>query len=95
MSAHEVFNRSAFSQFVNSATGRTLRVAAGAAFLIVGYLYRDHTAGVLSMAWSVLPLSSGALDLCYVSAALGGPISGAKIRGMKPSAASVLASPTR
>ncbi len=93
MSAHEVFNRSGFSQFVNSATGRVFRLAAGTAFLVVGYVYRDHTIGLLSMAWSVLPLSSGALDLCYISAALGGPVSGAKIRSM--TTARVLASPTR
>jgi hypothetical protein len=35
------------------------------------------------MAWSALPLSAGALDLCYISAVLGGPISGAKIRAAR------------
>jgi hypothetical protein len=48
---------------------------------VVGYLTRNHALGVASMAWSVLPLSSGAFDLCYISAALGGPLSGAIIRG--------------
>ena len=43
-------------------------------------MYRDHTLGVISMAWGVLPLSAGALDICYISALLGGPLSGAKIR---------------
>ncbi len=32
------------------------------------------------MAWGVLPLSAGAFDLCYISAVLGGPLSGARIR---------------
>jgi hypothetical protein len=32
------------------------------------------------MVWGVLSLSAGALDICYVSALLGGPLSGAKIR---------------
>ena len=32
------------------------------------------------MAWGILPLSAGAFDVCYVSAALGGPLSGARIR---------------
>jgi hypothetical protein len=76
----EVFNRSGLSRFINSPAGRIFRLVAGAGFLVVGYLYRDHPLGVLSMVWSVLPLSSGALDLCYVSALLGGPLSGAKIR---------------
>ena len=78
---HEVFNRSGFSKFINSSAGRVFRLAAGTGFLVVGYLYRDHTLGVLSMVWSVLPLSAGAFDLCYVSAVLGGPLSGADIRG--------------
>jgi hypothetical protein len=43
-------------------------------------LYRDHALGIVSMVWSVVPLSAGAFDLCYVSAALGGPLRGAEIR---------------
>jgi hypothetical protein len=50
-------------------------------FLIIGYVYRYHVLGVISMLWGLLPLSAGALDICYVSAALGGPLSGKKIRG--------------
>jgi hypothetical protein len=76
----EAFNRSGFSLFINSPAGRIFRVVAGLGFLVVGYVYRGHTLGVLSMVWSVLPLSAGALDLCYISALLGGPLSGAKIR---------------
>jgi len=74
------FNRSGFSRFINSATGRIFRLVAGIAFLVIGYVYRDHWLGVVSMVWSILPLSAGALDLCYISALLGGPISGKKIR---------------
>ena len=80
MSMHESFNRSGFSKFLNSMSGRIFRFAAGAGFLVVGYLYRDHLLGVLCIAWSVLPLSAGAFDICYISTALGGPLSGAKIR---------------
>jgi hypothetical protein len=79
-SFEEVFNRSGFSRFLNSVAGRIFRLVAGAGFLVVGYVYRDNTLGVLSMAWSVLPLSAGAFDICYISALLGGPLSGAKIR---------------
>ena len=80
MSMHESFNRSGFSKFLNSLSGRIFRLVAGAGFLVVGYIYRDHLLGVLFMAWSVLPLSAGAFDICYISAVLGGPLSGAKIR---------------
>jgi hypothetical protein len=77
----EAFNRSGFSRFINSPAGRIFRLAAGIGFLVVGYVYRGHALGVLSMVWSIFPLSAGAFDVCYISALLGGPLSGAKIRG--------------
>ncbi len=80
---HMSFNQSAFSQFINSSAGRLFRLAAGLAFLVVGYAYRTHAAGIAAIAWSVLPLSAGALDVCYISAVLGGPVSGAKIRALR------------
>ncbi|HEY5525966.1 MAG TPA: hypothetical protein VIK02_00105 [Candidatus Anoxymicrobiaceae bacterium] len=80
MSMQESFNRSGFSKFLNSPAGRIFRVAAGAAYLVIGYMYRDHALGKLSMAWGVLPLSAGVFDVCFISAALGGPFSGPDIR---------------
>jgi hypothetical protein len=80
MSWREAFNRSSFSKFLNRPVGRIFRLVAGTGFLVVGYPYRVHLLGVLSMAWSVLPLSAGALDICYISAVLGGPLSGANLR---------------
>ena len=76
----ELFNRSTFSRFLNGPAGRILRLVAGTGFLVVGYAYRHHALGVLSMIWSVLPLTAGAFDICYISAVLGGPLSGTKIR---------------
>ena len=80
MTKYESFNQSGFSKFLNSLAGRILRLVAGIGFLVVGYMYRDHALGVISMVWGVLPLSAGVFDICYVSAALGGPLSGKKIR---------------
>ena len=79
-SIEEGFNQSGFSRFLNSPAGRIFRLVAGAGFLAVGYVYRHDAIGVLSMVWSVLPLTAGAFDICYISAVLGGPLSGAKIR---------------
>jgi hypothetical protein len=76
----EAFNRSRFSRFINSPAGRAFRLIAGATFIGVGYVFRHGTPGLLSMAWGVLPLTAGAFDLCYISAVLGGPLSGARIR---------------
>ena len=78
----DTFNRSGFSRFINSPAGRIFRIGAGTAFLVVGFLHRDHPLGVASMVWSVLPLSAGAFDICYISAVLGGPLRGAKIRAL-------------
>jgi hypothetical protein len=80
MSIAEIFNRSWFSRFINSQAGRVFRLVAGIGFLGVGYLFRDNTLGVIAMVFSLLPLSAGGFDLCYISAVLGGPLSGAKIR---------------
>lgn len=76
----DAFNRSALSRFLNKPAGRVFRVAMGVFFLAVGYVYRGHALGVASLVWGLLPLSAGAFDICYVSAMLGGPFSGAKIR---------------
>ena len=76
----EAFNRSGFSRFINGPFGRAFRIVAGMGFLILGLIFRDQPLGVLSLVWSVFPLSAGAFDICYISAALGGPISGKKIR---------------
>ena len=80
MSWHQSFNQSSFSRFLNTSAGRIFRLIAGCGFLVVGFLSRNHPAGVASMVWSALPLSAGAFDVCYISAVLGGPLTGAKIR---------------
>lgn len=80
MSMQESFNRSGFSRFLNSSAGRVFRAVAGLAFLSVGYVFRDHALGLVSMAWGALALIAGGLDVCFMSALLGGPLFGAKIR---------------
>lgn len=82
MTLHEKFNHTSFSKFLNSGAGRVFRIIAGLCFLAVGYGYRDNIFGILSMAWSIFPLSAGVFDICYISLLLGGPISGAKIRSV-------------
>jgi hypothetical protein len=80
MSWQEDFNRSSLSRFLNSPAGRAFRVMAGVAFLVVGYFSRGHVLGVVAIIWSIFPLSAGGCDVCYISAALGGPLSGSTIR---------------
>lgn len=80
MNRYESFNQSGFSKFLNKPAGRILRLAAGIGFLAFGFTHRKHASGVASLVWGLLPFSAGALDVCYISAALGGPLSGKKIR---------------
>jgi hypothetical protein len=80
MSMHESFNQSGFAKFINSPVGRAFRIVVGIGFLVVGYIYRHHTLGIISMVWSIFPIGTGLFDLCTISAILGGPLSGAKIR---------------
>ena len=85
MSTAEAFNRTAFSQFLNSRVGRWFRLAAGSVFLALGVAFRGRPLGIVSLVWGVLPFSAGALDVCYISAALGGPLAGAEIRAFQRS----------
>jgi hypothetical protein len=79
MSAAEVFARSAFAQFISSTAGRALRVMVGAGMIYWGYTQAATIGGVVAIAVGVLVLAAGALNLCYISALLGGPLSGAKL----------------
>lgn len=74
------FNGTSFSAWINSDAGRTFRVVAGITFLILGLIFREKRWGLASLAWGVVPLSAGKLDVCYISAALGGPLNGHEIR---------------
>ena len=74
------FNRSGFSKFLNSMTDRIFRLVVGIGFIIVGYIFRDHVLGIVSIVWGIFPLTAGTFDFCYVSLVLGGPISGKRIR---------------
>jgi hypothetical protein len=86
MSALEYnFNHSGFSVFLNRPVGRVFRIVMGIGFILIGYLFHTHILGMVSIAWGIFPLSAGAFDICYVSAALGGPISGKRIREMQKS----------
>ena len=80
MRLHERFNHSGLSRFLNGRAGRAFRASAGAGLLAAGFAVRMEPAGVAAIAWSLFPLSAGVFDVCYLSAALGGPFTGARIR---------------
>lgn len=74
------FNRSSFGHWINSPGGRAVRIAAGTGFLIAGLATRHTAGGKASLGWGLLPFTAGLFDVCYVSAALGGPLRGREIR---------------
>ena len=84
------FNATRFSCWINGRGGRAFRLVAGVAWLTFGLVFRDHWWGVAAMTWSFFPLSAGLFDLCWVSAALGGPLSSRKIRAGQAEATPVL-----
>ncbi len=80
MRINEKFNKSSFSIFLNSFSGRIFRIFMGSIFIILGIIYLNHTIGLISLIWGIFPFSAGVFDICYISAVLGGPLSGSKIR---------------
>lgn len=84
MSIAESFGRSGFAKFINSPTGRIARLVVGLALIVWGYTQLNSGTGIVLIIIGLVPLTAGAFDLCLVSALLGGPISGKKVRELKP-----------
>jgi hypothetical protein len=80
MSRADQFNATGFSRWINGPSGRAYRLVAGAAWLVLGLVFRDHWWVVAAAAWSFFPLTAGIFDICWISAALGGPLRGRTIR---------------
>ena len=80
MSIGESFCKTPVGRFANSPTGRLTRFVAGIALMSVGYLMTDTVVGRILLVFGIAPLTTGALDLCVMSAVLGGPLRGATIR---------------
>jgi len=79
MSIAESFGRSGFAKFINSPTGRIVRIIAGLVLIVWGYTQLPDTGGIVLIVIGLIPLAAGTFNLCLISALLGGTISGAKI----------------
>ncbi len=75
----ESFGRSGFARFINSPSGRVLRVVAGAGLIGWGYMQLGSTTGIVLITVGFVPLIAGLFNLCVISALLGGPISGRRL----------------
>jgi Inner membrane protein YgaP-like, transmembrane domain len=76
------FARSALGQFLATPAGRVVRIVAGFVLICLGYFLGGATAVIL-MIVGLVPLVAGVLDLCFISALLGGPLTGAHVRELK------------
>ncbi len=76
------FNRSSFGRWINSPAGRVFRAAAGSGFLLAGLKFRHTAGGRASLAWGAFPFTAGLFDVCFISAALGGPLRGNDCRAV-------------
>ena len=75
----ESFARSGFAKFINTPTGRIVRIIAGLVLIIWGYTQLPDTGGIVLIIIGLIPLVAGSFNLCLISALLGGTINGAKI----------------
>ncbi len=78
------FNATRFARWINGGHGRVFRLVAGAAWLTFGLMFVDHWWGIAGLVWSFFPLTAGIFDICWVSAVLGGPLSGKAIKARQP-----------
>ncbi len=84
MSVAASFARSGFARFINSPAGRVARIVAGIGLIGWGYGARAEPTGIVVMVLGLVPLAAGVFDWCLVSALLGGPLSGVRVRRSKP-----------
>ena len=74
------FNATEFSHWINGPSGRASRLVVGVAWLAFALVFRGQGWGFAAGAWSLFPLTAGIFDICWISAALGGPLQGKTIR---------------
>jgi hypothetical protein len=69
-----------FIRFMASPAGRILRIVAGSAVIAYGLMVVGGDTGNIIAAVGILPILTGAFNICVVGPLLGGPLSGAKVR---------------
>ena len=66
--------------FLASATGRVVRILAGAALIAYGLLGLGGSVGIILAVIGAVPFLAGAFDVCVFAPLFGDPFSGPKIR---------------
>lgn len=71
-------------QFLASPAGRILRIVAGIAIILIGYLWVPAPWKYVLEGVGLIPILTGLLDLVLVGPLMGKPISGKEIRSVSP-----------
>ncbi len=72
-----------FVSFMSSNAGRILRIAAGLALILWGWLGLGGMVGVIVGLIGLLPLAAGVFDFCAFAPLFGDPLRGSKVRAGK------------
>jgi Protein of unknown function (DUF2892) len=62
-----------FVAFMSSSAGRAVRVVVGALLIVVGLVLVGGTGGTVMAVIGALPLATGLLGICFLSALFGQP----------------------
>lgn len=70
----------AFFRFIASPAGRILRVVAGLALILIGWLALEGTGGWILAIVGLVPLAAGLFDWCVFAPLFGLPFVGPRLR---------------
>jgi hypothetical protein len=70
----------AFIRFMASPAGRILRIVAGSAIIASGLMVTGGSKGMLIAAIGLLPILTGAFNICVIGPLFGKPLIGSKAR---------------
>lgn len=68
-------------EFLASSVGRVIRIVAGIAIILIGYLWVDAPWKYVLEAVGLVPLAAGIFDFCVLAPLMGKPFWGKQIRG--------------
>jgi hypothetical protein len=67
-------------EFLASSVGRVIRIVAGIAIILIGYLWVDAPWNYVLETVGLVPLAAGIFDVCVLAPLMGKPFQGRQIR---------------